>query len=136
MSFHTEKRARQLLDFSGFNLPRGTPTDIDFGFELGGDELVLGEYKGPNGSFHRGQRLFLTRLICAAQRGGMDCLAILCRHDTQAHERVNAAECIVEEFLLGAQHWRGWQKPDRRRTADEFINAWLKWSRQQKTPPW
>lgn len=124
------KRYKQMIDFSGFQFERRiSPMDIDFYVELGGREIILGEFKGPGGKVHRGQRKALTTLAIASHIAGMEVLAFIAFHDAEPDDIAQGHLAKVAEILCPSvsRCWRSPSGNDRR--VGELIDSWRVWHR-------
>ena len=122
----------QALDFSGLQFGRCSPTDVDFFIELGGKEVILGEFKRANTSVSYGQRRALTTLAMLAHQKGVEVLAFIARHNSPSKKSIDAASCLVTEILCPRQRC-GWHSPGSDRHVRELIDSWRAWHRTQSS---
>lgn len=116
---HNQKRAKQLVRFSGLKYGTITFTDID-GFAEFGDKLfVWVELKHEGAEMPVGQRLALERVATAVEESGRPAYVLLATHDEPPSNDIYMARCkVVRVFRRGK-----WHDKDGTKTVEDAVNA-------------
>ncbi len=110
--------ARQLRDFTGLKFGNKTPTDLDAFMDFGGKQFVFIEAKFREAEVPRGQLIALERVCDASQRGGVESLLIICRHEIEGVD-IDFANATVERTRRNFAWTEGTGKTVRQ-VVDEF----------------
>jgi hypothetical protein len=113
---------KQIIDYSGLRYNNITPTDIDGLIEYKGKAFIFYEFKFNNAPMPLGQRIALTRLVDAIQKGGTPAMLILCSHNNPASEDIDAAHATAK-----AIYWQGAWGDGCGRTVREVTDGFLKY---------
>jgi len=117
---YNQRRARQLKDFSGLRYGNITPMDIDGIIEFKNKLFVFIEYKSFGSELGYGQRLCLSRLVAAINKGGIACVAIVADHAPNICDEIDGAKAVVREyFYLGK-----WSIPEFETTTKAVVD-WM-----------
>ena len=101
---YNRERARQIIDFSGLQYGKITPTDIDGFIDFGNKLFIYLEYKLIGAEFKIGQRVAIERIVRSSR---VPCYALLCRHDVEDIEKdINAANAVVDIYYTQKGVWR------------------------------
>lgn len=93
---------KQIIDYSGLRFNNITPTDIDGMIEYKGKAFIFYEFKFGDAPMPLGQKIALTRMVDAIQRGGTPAILILGSHNNPASEDIDAANATVKGI-----YWNG-----------------------------
>ncbi len=100
-SFHSRKRAAQLMDFKGMAYGKCSPTDIDFSVDFQQKCFIFGEIKGLNRGLTVGQRIHLEGLVKGLRKGGLMAYAVFGQHATRSSEDVMVYDCFNAKVYDG-----------------------------------
>ncbi len=119
---HTPNRASQLRDYSGLRYGNITPTDLDGIIEYHDKAYIIIELKHKDAPpISDGQRLCLERLTDDLASTGKQVLCIIAIHETEAHEKIDAANTTVESCRLSGR----WREIKSNRLTKDLIRAFL-----------
>lgn len=90
-----QKRAKQIIDFTGVQNGKIHPSDIDAVLEFDSKYLLLFELKKVGAKVPRGQRIMLERIIDAWEDTGKIGSVVYCEHNTDASETIYLKDCEV-----------------------------------------
>ena len=113
---------QQIIDYSGLRYNNITPTDIDGLIEYKGKAFIFYEFKYGDAPMPLGQKIALTRVVDAIQKGGTPAILILCSHNHQASEDIDAANATVR-----AIYWNGSWGNGCGRTVRDVTDGFLKY---------
>lgn len=113
---------KQIIDYSGLRYNNITPTDIDGMIEYKGKAFIFYEFKYGDAPMPLGQKIALTRMVDAIQKGGTPAMLILGSHNNPASEDVDAANAVVR-----AVYWNGAWGNGCGRTVKEVTDSFLKY---------
>lgn len=113
---------KQIIDYSGLRYNNITPTDIDGLIEFKGKAFIFYEFKYGGAPMPLGQKIALTRLVDAIQKGGTPAALILCSHNNPASEDIDAANAIAKSI-----YWKGSWGDGCSRTVREVTDGFLKY---------
>lgn len=118
------ERKKQIIDFGGLQYGKIHPTDIDGCIEYKNRAVVFFEMKYRDAKIPEGQELALVRLADAIQKGGRDCLVVICSHkQDDCRLDVDASETLVKSV-----YWhRKWFIPETNVTLKYQIEKYLSW---------
>lgn len=115
------ERARQIIDFSGLQYDKITPTDIDGLIEYKGKAYVFVEMKYSKAPIPYGQRLALERLVQDLTKSGKLATVFLCEHYVSDCEQdIDAKKTIVRSCYFNNK-WRTDGKRTLKERLDNFI---------------
>lgn len=117
-------RIRQVIRFDNLRFGSITPTDIDAMIEYHDKAFILYEYKHRGAGMSEGQRLALTRHVDALTAAGKLAALLLCEHDTEPDEDVDAGAAEVTGI-----YWGGSWRAGTGKTARECTEAFLDFAR-------
>lgn len=114
------QRARQIIDFSGLQYGKITPTDLDGLIEYQNKAFIFYEFKFGNADLPYGQKLALERL--ANRIKDVEVAVLVCEHNTEdPNEDINAGNAIVRNIF-----YRGkWYSEKRRRSVKQVTDAFI-----------
>lgn len=115
-----DRLVRQIIDFSGLEMGKIHPTDIDFVLELQNKALIIGEVKSRGKGLPTGQRLLLERLVDSWHT--KRAIALYVEHDNKDGKVIRLPDCQV----VSIYHAKEWRNPSRTITVKEAINELLK----------
>lgn len=108
------------MDFSMLDVGRGQPSDIDM-FYIGKNRtLVIGEIKNERGIFKDYQRNMLKNLVESYKKDAIIIYIIHNKRIEDGDEKVNVADCRVEEYYYNKDH--RWKVPKYQISVREIID--------------
>lgn len=113
--------ARQIIDFSGIQYGKITPTDIDGLIEYHDKAIVLLEFKYDGSQVPKGQKLALERMCDCFRRENKEAAVLVCEHYVKDwHEDIIARNAIVREV-----YYKGRWYNDGKSTVKEKIDRFI-----------
>jgi len=116
------ERFNQQVLFDGIGKGQMRMTDYDGVFEISNKWCILTEVKRVGNNMPYGQKLSYERVANAIQRGGMEALVIVTKHDTPSTEDVMLKDTQVTDFYINGE----WHKDTKNRTYLQFIADYAK----------
>lgn len=113
---------QQIIDYSGLRYNNITPTDVDGMIEYKGKAFIFYEFKFGDAPMPLGQKIALTRVVDAIQKGGTPAILILGSHNNQATEDIDATNAIVRSI-----YWNGSWGSGCGRTVKDVTDGFLKY---------
>lgn len=113
--------ARQIIDFSGIQYGKITPTDIDGLIEYHDKAIVLLEFKYADAELPRGQRVALERMCDCFRRANKEATVLVCEHFVKdCTKDIIARNAIVREVYYKG-NWYNDGKSTVKERVDRFI---------------
>lgn len=105
-----KERSQQVLDFTGLQWGKITPTNIDMSVDFGGKLFMFGETKLKGTPLLPGQRWHLELLVEACK---YPAVAYITEHEVyDTSKEVDMARTIVKERFSNTQHEPRWIQPE------------------------
>jgi hypothetical protein len=98
------ERARKIIDFTGLQYGKITPTDIDGMIDFGNNIFVFIELKYSKAEMPFGQKLAIERLVDCCMSAGKKSIAILAKHDIEnPNNDIKCSDCDVVKYYYKGQ---------------------------------
>lgn len=90
-------RMAQLKDYSNLKINGFTPTDIDFAYDVRGDQFIFGELKAKGAPLPMGQRRLLMAMLLLCLEAGKRAIVLVAEHDTTPDQPIDVGNLIVTQ---------------------------------------
>lgn len=114
-------RARQIIDFSGLQYGKITPTDIDGLIEYHDRAILLLEFKYADAEMPRGQKVALERMCDCFKKTGKESAVLVCEH----HVRDWTKDVVARNAIVREIYYNGGWHIDGKSTVKEKVDRFI-----------
>ena len=108
------------MDFSSMYEGKDHPSDIDMFYLCSDNTLIIGEIKNVMGTFNKGQRYLMERLIRQHNGDGVALYIIHNKRVQDGDKVVDVSRCQIQEMYLKKEG--AWRFPKHATTVKEVID--------------